>query len=133
MYLNLVPVQNTVKTYLYSTFVNCPNRCLPYLWIGDNCCYFVAQACCLGLNFILIKHRFCDDVTFLKSRDAEPELEPELEPEPAFFGSSGAGARAVNLPWLWLRSRLRTKLKNNFLNGRKYLKVSKKYAESADM
>ena len=45
------------------------------------------------------------------------------EPEPAFFWSSGAGA--VNLP------RLRTKLKNNFLNGRKYVKVSKKYAESA--
>ena len=59
----------------------------------------------------------------LVPRDAEPELEPE----PAFFGSSGAGA--VNLPWL----RLRTRLKNNFLNGRKYLKVSKKYAESADM
>jgi len=64
----------------------------------------------------------------LKTRVAEPELEPE-PPESAFFGSSGAGA--VNLPRL--RSRLRTKLKNNFLNGRKYVKVSKKYAESADM
>ena len=46
---------------------------------------------------------------WLVTRVAEPELEPEPEPpEPAFFGSSGAGA--VNLPWL----RLRTKLKNNF-------------------
>ena len=52
---------------------------------------------------------------------AEPELEP------AFFGSSGAGA--VNLLRFWLR----TKLKNGLLNGRKYVKVSKKYAESADM
>ena len=41
--------------------------------------------------------------------------EPELEPEPALFGSSGAGA--VNL----LQLRLRTKLKNSFLNGRKYV------------
>ena len=52
-------------------------------------------------------------------RVAEPELEPAL------FGSSGAGALDL--------LRLRTKLKKSFLNGRKYIKVSKKYAESADM
>ena len=45
--------------------------------------------------------------------------ELKLEPEPAFFGSSGDGA--VN----FLRLRLRTKLKNSFLNGGKYVKVSK--------
>ena len=43
----------------------------------------------------------------------------------ALFGSSGAGA--VNL------LQLQTKIKNSFLNCRKYVKVSKKYAQSADM
>ena len=47
------------------------------------------------------------------------------------YKGCGAGA---GLFWvIWSRSRLRTKLKISFLNGRKYVKVSKKYAESVDM
>ena len=46
-----------------------------------------------------------------RAKPLERVAEPELESEPAFFGSSGAGT--VKL------LRLRTKLKNSFLNCRK--------------
>ena len=54
------------------------------------------------------RHQICQDTN--QDAPLTRVAEPELEPEPALFGPSGAGA--VNL----LRLRLRTKLKDSFLN-----------------
>ena len=113
----LVATEDLIKKFHHRHVLQSASVMLTYCcWLVGNCILYLR----LGIWI----------ASYLRYTVGTRVADPELEPEPAFFGSSGAGA--VKLPGLRSLLWLQTSLKIT-LNGRNYVKVSKKYAESADM